>query len=465
MESQRKLILNGNLRTLLFKFSLPGIIGMVISALYNFVDTVFVGNGVGPLAIAALTIVFPVQIIMLAIGLMIGVGASSIISRALGRNDRGTAVKACGNAFVLNVLINAVLMVIAFIFLDKILIFFGASGDVLPYASDYLSIILFGFIFFSFSLASNHIIRAEGRPRAAVYPMIIGAILNIILDPIFIFVFKMGVRGVALATIISQFCSSVYIILYAFYGKSVYRPRISMLKPEKKMARDIIFIGFPSFLMAVLDSVIFLIYNRAILYYGNDLYIAVAGITFRIVDLTVMPILGISYGFSTIASFNYGARLYGRVKKIFGEALLWTTAIAAAGFIATMFFPRQLLGIFTDDLQIINMGILPMRIIVVFLPAIGFLIVGGVIFQAIGKPIPAFVIQFSRQLIFLIPAIFILPIFFGLNGVMLSWPVSDFLSFLVTAGFVIYELRTLNRSMLESRKDFSSEKIRYQQQD
>lgn len=464
MESQRKLILNGNLRTLLFKFSLPGIIGMVISALYNFVDTVFVGNGVGPLAIAALTIVFPVQIIMLAIGLMIGVGASSIISRALGRNDRSTAAKACGNAFVLNILINAVLMAIAFIFMDKILIFFGASSDVLPYASDYLSVILFGFIFFSFSLASNHIIRAEGRPRAAVYPMIIGAVLNIILDPVFIFVFKMGVRGVALATIISQFCSSVYIIFYAFYGKSVYRPRIYMLRPEKRMVRDIIFIGFPSFLMAVLDSVIFLIYNRAILHYGNDLYIAVAGITFRIVDLTVMPILGISYGFSTIASFNYGARLYGRVKKIFGEALLWTTAIAVAGFIATMFFPRQLLGIFTDDLQIINMGVLPMRIIVVFLPAMGFLIVGGVIFQAIGKPLPAFIIQFSRQLIFLIPAIFILPIFFGLNGVMLSWPVSDFLSFLVTAGLVILELRTLSRSILSGGKDFS-EKIQYQQQD
>ncbi len=447
MESQRKQILSGNLRMLLFKFSLPGIIGMVVSALYNFVDTIFVGQGVGSLAIAALTIVFPIQIIMLAIGLMIGVGASSIISRSLGRNDHELAAKAGGNAFLLNILINSVLMIPAFIFSDKILIFFGASKDVLPYARDYISIILFGFIFFSFSLAANHIIRAEGKPRAAVYPMIVGAVLNIILDPIFIFVFKMGVKGVALATIISQLTSCVYIIIYAFYGKSIFRPGVSMLTPNLRMMKDILFIGFPSFLMAIIDSVIFLIYNRAILYYGSDLYVAIAGIVIRIIDLTVMPILGISYGFSTIASFNYGAKLYSRVRRVFGEAILWTTVIAAIGFTATMFFPRQLLGIFSNDPELINMGVLPMRIIVVFLPILGFLIVGGVVFQSIGKPLPAFIIEFSRQVIFLIPAIFTLPLFFGLNGVMLSWPVSDFLSFLVTGAFVFHEFRILNKSM------------------
>ncbi len=450
MDSPRKEILSGNLRLLLFKFSLPGIAGMIISALYNFIDTIFVGKGVGSVAIAALTIVLPVQIFMLAIGLMIGVGASSIISRAIGRNDHETARKAFGNALVLNVLINTILMIIAFIFSDRILMFFGADGNVIPYARDYLSIILFGFVFFSFSLSSNHIIRAEGRPRAAIYPMIIGALLNIILDAIFIFVLRMGVKGVALATVISQFCSSVYVIFYCIYGKSLYQLRVSMFKPYKKIAREILFIGFPSFLMAVVDGVIFLIYNRAILYHGNNLYIAVAGITFRIIDLAVMPIIGISYGFSTIASFNYGAKLYERVKRAFGEAILWTTLIATAGFIPAMFFPRQLLNLFTNNLRLIDIGVLPMRIIVLFMPILGFLIVGGVIFQAIGKPIPALIIQFSRQVIFLIPAIFILPIFFGLKGVMLSWPVSDFLSFLVTIVFVALELRILNRDIKDN---------------
>ena len=446
MKSQRQEILNNNIRGLLFKFSLPAVIGMVISALYNFIDTIFVGNGVGSIAIAALTIVFPIQIIMLAIGLMIGVGAASVISRGLGRGDEKLASKAGGNAFIINIVINTVLMAMAFIFLDDILKFFGASAAVLPYARDYLSVILFGFIFFSFSLAANHIIRAEGRPRAAIYPMVIGAVLNIILDPIFIFVLKMGVRGVAIATIISQFVSVCYIILYFYFGKSIFRPNGKMFNFDWEIIKNILKIGFPSFLMAIIDSVIFLVFNRAILYYGNDNYIAIAGITIRIVDLAVMPIIGISYGFSTIASFNYGAKLYTRVKKVLGETIIWTACIASIGFIATMFFPQYLLRIFTDNTQVINNGIVPMRIIVMLLPILGFLIVGGTLFQAIGKPIPALIINFSRQVIFLIPAIFILPMFFGLNGVFLSWPVSDFLSFAVTVVFVMRELRVINRT-------------------
>ena len=449
MESEQNEILTGSLRRLLFKFSLPSIIGMLISALYNFIDTIFVGNGVGPLAIAGLTIVLPVQIIMLAIGLMIGVGASSIISRALGRKDRELAKKAAGNAFIINLIINISLMVLAFFFIDEILLFFGASSEVLPYSRDYLSIILFGFIFFSFSLSSNYIIRAEGRPRAAMYPMIIGAVLNIILDPIFIFVLKMGVRGVAIATIISQFVTAIFIISYFTYSKSIFKPTLQMFKPEKPLVKNILLIGFPSFLMAIVDSVIFLLFNRAILYYGSDLYIAIAGITIRIIDLIVMPIIGIAHGFSTIASFNYGARSYGRVKKVLGEAILWTTIIAIAGFIGTMFFPGQLLGIFTEDAALVSKGIVPMRIIVIMFPALGFLIVGGSLFQAIGKPIPALINTLFRQVIFLIPAFFILPLFFGLNGVMMAWPVSDFLAFIVTGIFILREIRIQNKSLEE----------------
>jgi putative MATE family efflux protein len=449
MKSQTQEILNNNLRGLLFKFSLPAIIGMVISALYNFIDTIFVGNGVGSIAIAALTIVFPIQIIMLAIGLMIGVGAASVISRGLGNGDEKLAARVGGNAFIINIVINAVLMIAALIFLDDILKFFGASASVLPYARDYLSVILFGFIFFSFSLAANHIIRAEGKPRAAIYPMVIGAVLNIILDPIFIFGLKMGVKGVAFATIISQFVSVCYIVLYFYFGKSIFRPKTVMFKLDREIIKNILKIGFPSFLMAIIDSVIFLVFNRAILYYGNDDYIAIAGITIRIIDLIVMPIIGISYGFSTIISFNYGAKLYVRVKWVLREAIIWTTSIATIGFIATMFFPKYLLRIFTDNTQLINNGILPMRSIVIFLPILGFLIVGGALFQAIGKPVPALIINFSRQVIFLIPAIFILPMFLGLNGVFLSWPVSDFLSFVVTIVFVLMEIRIINRTTAE----------------
>jgi putative MATE family efflux protein len=452
MYSQRDPILKDNLRTLLFKFSVPSIIGMVISALYNFIDTIFVGNGVGSIAIAALTIVFPIQILMLAIGIMVGVGSASIISRGLGRGDESLAARTVGNAIIANIVINALMMAVAFVFIDNILKFFGASESVLPYAKDYLSIILFGFVFFSSSLAANHIIRAEGRPRAAIYPMIIGAVLNIILDPVFIFIFKMGVKGVAIATIISQGISILYVTFYLYFGKSIFKPRKEMFRIDFRLMKNILIIGFPSFLTAIIDSIIFLIFNRAILYYGNDTYIAIAGIVIRIVDLIVMPILGISYGFSTIAGFNYGAKLYSRVRKILEEAVIWTSLIAVAGFIATMFFPHYLLRIFTDNTAVINNGIMPMRIIVIFLPIMGFLIVGGMFFQAIGKPVPALIINFSRQVIFLLPAIFILPLFFGLNGVFLSWPVSDFLSFIVTLVFILFELRLINKNIIKHRR-------------
>jgi putative MATE family efflux protein len=420
---------------------------MVISALYNIVDTLFVGRGVGPIAIAALTIVLPIQIIMMAIGFMIGSGSASIISRSLGKKKKDTAINTAGNAILLNLAINIVLMVISFIFIDKFLIFLGASKEVLPYAKDYMGIILLGFIFLSFCISSNNIIRAEGRPRAAMYSMVIGAVLNIILDPIFIFVFKMGIRGVAIATIISQIASCIYIIFYFMSGESIFHFSPAMFKIKKDLIKNILLIGFPSFLMAVIDSVIFLIFNRAILYYGNDLYIAISGITIRIIDFTLMPIIGIAQGFSTIIGFNYGAKLYPRVKKVLKEAVAWTTAIASVGFIIIMFFPKPLLSLFSGGNEIIANSVLPMRIIAIFLPLLGFLIIGGSLFQAIGKPSPALIITLSRQLLFLIPSILILPLFFSLNGVWLSWPVSDFLAFLVTSIFVYKEIKTINKTL------------------
>jgi len=447
MDSRRHHILNDNIRTLLFKFSLPAIVGMVISSLYNIVDTLFVGRGVGPIAIAALTIVLPIQIIMMAIGFMIGSGSASIISRSLGKKKKDTAINTAGNAILLNLAINIVLMVISFIFIDKFLIFFGASKEVLPYAKDYMRIILLGFIFLSFSICSNNIIRAEGRPRAAMYSMVIGAVLNITLDPIFIFVFKMGTRGVAIATIISQIASCIYIIFYFMSRESIFHFSPAMFKIKKDLIKNILLIGFPSFLMAVIDSVIFLIFNRAILYYGNDLYMAISGITIRIIDFTLMPIIGIAQGFSTIIGFNYGAKLYLRVKSVLRKAVGWTTAIASVGFIMIMFFPKPLLSLFSGGNEIIANSVLPMRIIATFLPLLGFLTIGGSLFQAIGKPSPALIITLSRQLLFLIPSILILPLFFGLNGVWLSWPVSDFFAFLVTSIFVYKEIKIINKTL------------------
>ncbi|MBC7333115.1 MAG: MATE family efflux transporter [Actinobacteria bacterium] len=444
---EREHILNDNLRILLFKFSTPAILGMLVSSLYNVVDSIFLGRGVGSIAIAALTIVLPVQILMMAIGFMIGVGSASIISRSLGEGNKEIAVNVAGNGILINLLINVLLMVPAFLFIDKILLFLGASEEVFPFTRDYLSIILWGFIFFSFSIFSNNIIRAEGRPRAAMYSVVIGAISNILLDPIFIFGFRMGVKGAALATILSQMIGAFYIVSYFVLGRSIFHLNLRMFMVRKKLVRDILAIGFPSFIMATIDSVIFLMFNKALVYYGSDLDVAVTGVAFRVIDFTLMPILGISQGFSTIVGFNYGAKLYKRVKKVLGEATLWTTLIASLGFVVMMFFPEFLLSIFSSSKEFVTRGVLPIRIMVVLLPTLGIQILGGNLFQAIGKPVPALVLTLSRQLVFLIPAIIILPIFFGLNGVWLSWPVSDFLASLITGVFVFKEISIFNRTL------------------
>lgn len=444
---EREHILSENLRILLFKFSTPAIIGMLISSLYNVIDTIFLGRGIGSVAIAALTIVLPVQILMMAIGFMIGVGSASIISRSLGEGNKNIAVNVAGNGILINLFINVLLMIPAFLFIDEILLFLGASEQVLPSARDYLSIILWGFVFFSFSIFSNNIIRAEGRPRASMYSVVIGAVANIILDPVFIFGFKMGVKGAALATILSQIINAIYIIYYFMLGKSIFRFAHRMFRVQKELIKNILVIGFPSFLMATIDSVIFLIFNKALVYYGSDLDVAVAGVAFRVIDFTLMPILGISQGFSTIVGFNYGARLYKRVKKVLSEATVWTTLIASFGFIIMMFFPEILLSIFSSREEFVTRGVLPIRLMVMLLPTLGIQILGGNLFQAIGKPFPALILTLSRQLLFLIPAIFVLPLFFGLNGVWLSWPVSDFLTSLVTGVFVYKEINIFNRAL------------------
>ncbi|GAH56622.1 unnamed protein product, partial [marine sediment metagenome] len=296
MEEQKKQILNEGLRPLLFKFSLPSVIGMVIVALYNFVDTIFVGKGVGVNAIAGLTIVLPILIFIIAVGLLTGIGTASIVSRSLGKGDKEKALTAAGNSFIINIILNIIIIAVFYFFMDKILQFLGASPAVLPYSADYLSIMLFGFIFFSLSINSNNLIRAEGKPRASMYAMIIGAVLNIILDPIFIFVLGMGVRGAAIATVISQVSSLVYIIIYFRSRSSIYHFKREVFRPNKPVMREILTIGFPSFLMEIIGSILFLVFIKIVRIYGGDTYIAITGIGIRIIDLVFMPILGISHG-------------------------------------------------------------------------------------------------------------------------------------------------------------------------
>jgi len=447
MEKQKKQILSENLRVLLFKFSIPTVTGMLIIALYNFVDAIFVGNVIGPNAIAGLTIILPVIILIVAIGLLTGVGAASIVSRSLGKGDKEKAIIAGGDSIILNTILNIIIITPIYLFSDRILKFLGASSEVLPYAKDYLEIMLFGFIFLSFAVNGTNLIRAEGKPRASMYEMIIGSILNIILDYIFIVMFGWGVKGAAIATIISHIASSVYILVFFMSGKSIFHIKFNMFKINKSISRKILSLGVPSFLMEIIGSVAFILFIRMVRQYGGDIYIAITGIGIRIVDLIFMPIVGISQGFSPIVGFNYGAKKYHRVKKVLKEAFIWTTGIAIAGFIIMVGFPQILINIFTNDPDLIEKGAMPLRLIASLIPLWAFPILGGTFFQAIGKARPALVITLSRNIIIFIPAIFILPIFFGLTGVWISWPVVDFLSFLIVGIFLVREIRIINKNI------------------
>jgi len=447
MEKQKKQILNENLRSLLFKFSVPSITGMVIIALYNFVDTLFVGRAVGPDAIAGLTIVLPVLIAIIAIGLLTGVGAASVVSRSLGKGDKEKAIIAGGNSFILNTIFNIVIIIPIYFFSEEILRFLGASSEVLPYARDYLEVMLFGFLFLSFSINGSSLIRAEGKPRASMYEMILGAVTNVILDYLFVMVFGWGVKGAAIATVISHIISTIYFVVFFMSSKSIFKIKLNMFRIRKFISREILSLGVSSFLMQMVGSVAFLLFIRIVRQYGGDVYITITGIGIRIIDLVFMPILGISQGFSPIVGFNYGAKLYSRVKKVLGEAFIWTSIIASIGFIIMVIFPESLIRIFTSDINVIEKGAGPLRLIAMLAPLWSIPILGSTFFQAIGKARPALFITLCRDLFFFIPAIFILPVFFNLLGVWISWPVTDFFCFSITAIFLIREIRIINRNI------------------
>ncbi len=447
---RREFLLTGNLNSLLFKFSVPAMVAMVVNALYSVAGMIFVGRAVGSIAITALSIILPVQLIMMALGVMIGIGVSSIISRALGKGNNEDAINALGNGIIFGLMLDAIFMVLGYVFTDKLLIFFGASANVMPYARDYIKIILIGLVFITFSLSSADIIRAEGNPKYGMYSMIIGAACNIALDPILIFGFKLGVKGAAISTVIAQFISTVYIIVYFMSKKSIFHLNMSMFKIKIKIIKEIFCIGIPSFVRQAASGIIILVFNKVLAFYGSDLHIAIMGVGLRLLALIQMPLLGITQGFATIVGFNYGGKLYGRVKKVLQLAIIWTIIIAGFGFIVMMAFPASVIHLFTNDREFIAKGVFPLRAVIIFLPLIGIQMIGGGMFQAIGKALPALLITISRQILFLIPAVLILPIFLGVDGVWLSVPVADFLSLIVTGIWIFKENRTFNKLMLES---------------
>jgi putative MATE family efflux protein len=440
-----KLLGEGKVASLLLKFSIPAIVGMLVNALYNVVDRIFIGWGVGSLGIAGITIGFPIMIVMMAFGMLIGIGATSLISIRLGEKKKEEAELIMANAAVLLISVSLIIAIAGLIFLDPLLRFFGASEDVLPYASEYLKIILYGSLFSGIGFGMNNIIRAEGNPKFAMYSMLIGAITNTVLDPIFIFVFGWGIRGAAIATIISQATSAVWVVSYFLSGRSILKIRLKNLKLRKNIVSNILAIGSAPFAMQIAAGVLTVILNNSLMYYGGDTAIAAMGIINSISMLILMPIFGINQGSQPIIGYNYGAMKFDRVKHTLKLAILSATAIVMVGFIICRIFPEQLIRMFNNkDEELVRIGVRGLQIFFALLPIIGFQIVSANYFQAVGKPKHAMFLSLSRQVILLIPAVIILPRFFQLDGIFMAGPVSDFGASILTGIWILREMRHLD---------------------
>lgn len=430
--------------SLLWRFSLPAIVAMLVNALYNIVDRIFVGQGVGALAIAATTVAFPIMIVFMAVSMLIGVGATALISIRLGEQKKEEAEKVAGNAMTMLILLPLVFALLFLGFTEPILVAFGASKQVLPYAKDFTNIIVAGAVFGSISMGMNNFIRAEGNPKMAMYTQVVGAIINIVLNYIFIFKVGLGIKGSALATVLSQFISATWVLSYFFTGCSVVKIYRKNLVPQWSILLSIMAIGFSPFAMQIANSVQQLILNKTLLSYGGDIALSAVGIMMSLSTLLFMPILGISQGAQPIMGFNYGARQYDRVKETLIKGVIASTGIALVGFLVLRLWPTQIVSLFSKDTELINLTTHAMHIFFVMLPVIGFQIICSTYFQAVGKARQSAILSLSRQVLFFIPLLLILPHFWGIEGVWRTAPIADFLAVFITAAFIYYEMRHLS---------------------
>lgn len=425
--------------SLLMRFAIPSVVSMLVNALYNIVDQIFIGIGVGYLGNAATTVSFPLQTIILAIGTMIGAGASAYAAIKLGERKEKDAEKTLGNAFVMLVVLGIVIMVVGLVFLDPILHLFGATAKNFQYSYDYASIILFGTVFNLLGIGLSNMARTDGSPNIAMISMIIGAVLNTILDPIYIFVFHWGVQGAAIATITSQIIGAV-ILLYYFTKKSTMRLRFSQMKVNKVILISIFSLGFSSCITQTAATVMQVVMNNSLVYYGNmtattgDVALSAMGIVLKISMIILAICIGIGIGAQPILGFNKGAKQPKRIKETFKKAAMIATITSILGWVICISIPGLILKLFGGgDPVFMEFAIKAMRIYMFGIFCAGFQITATSYFQATGQPMKASILSMMRQMILLIPLIIILPMIFGLNGILFAGPIAD-----ISSGFIVF---------------------------
>ena len=442
---------------LIVKFAVPSVIALLVNSLYNIVDQIFIGWGVGYLGNGATNIVFPITIIALALSMMIGNGGAAYLSLKMGEGEVETAKKGVGNAITLVTIVSILLAVIFLVWIDPILTLFGATDVLRPFALEYGFISGAGLPFMMISAAINSMIRADGSPKYAMLSMVIGAIINVILDPVFIFVFQMGVKGAAIATIIGQVASFVVSVLYMPHFKSVQLNK-SSFAPCAKVSVNIVIFGLSSFITQFAITIVMALTNNLLAkygaqsVYGAEIPLTATGIVMKVNQIMIAILLGIATGTQPIIGYNYGAKSYHRVKKALEISLIASEIVSVAAFLIFQFAPMSVVSLFGSEEGLYNeFAVKAFRIFLMLCPLTGFQTIAAVYLQAVGKPVKSAILSLARQIIFFVPTALILPIFLGVEGVLWTGPVADGLAFLLSLAFLLYERNHLKRGHLETR--------------
>lgn len=433
---------------LLMQYAIPAIIAMTATSLYNMVDSIFIGQGVGPLAISGLAITFPFMNLTAAFGAMIGVGASTLISVKLGEKDYDTAQQVFGNVVTLKLITGVLISIIAILLLDPTLRFFGASDDTLPYAHEYMLIILSGNVISHTYFGFNAILRASGHPRRSMAATIMAVLINTVLDALFIFVFKWGIQGAAIATIIAQAVTLAWQISIFANPDELLHFKRGIYRMKRNIVNRIFAIGMSPFLMNMASCLVVIFINKGLQTYDGDMAIGAFGIVNRITFIYLMVVFGFNQGMQPIAGYNFGAQQWLRVNQVLKITILCATVVMTTGFILGELFPAQLARLFTNDAQLIAQSVTGSRIVCMFFPIIGFQIVTTNFFQSIGLAQKAIFLSLTRQLIFLLPCAIVLPMFIGVKGVWFSMPIADLVASIITAWMLYRQFQIFKQKAL-----------------
>lgn len=442
-----------DIRKLLMRYALPAIIAMTASSLYNMMDSIFIGHGVGAMAIAGLAVTFPFMNLAAAFGSLVGVGASTLVSVKMGQKDLRSAEAVLGNVLVMNIGIGLIFTIVCLLFLDPILYFFGASEETLPYARDYMEVILVGNVITHVYMGLNEVMRASGYPQRAMLATLFAVLINGVFNALFIFVFNMGIRGAALGTICAQLMSLLFVLWHFSNPKSYIRFQKGIFKVKWNIMGNMVAIGLAPFLMNMCSCLIVMMINTGLKNYGGDMYVGAYGIVNRIAFLFIMIIMGFNQGMQPIVGYNYGAQQFERVIKVLKYTMFCGVSVAILGFLVAQFTPEFIVRMFTTDAVLVALAVHGMHAVLLVFPVNGFQMVSTSFFQSIGMAGKAIFLSLTRQLLFLLPFLYFLPKFWGTDGIWYSFPFADMLAFCVTGTMLWRQLKKFKARALESQKE------------